>query len=977
MRNDMRTQNRTVPLAALVDGDANVRSTATSRDAMEELKASILAHQLIGRLAVREQPGESDRYGVVAGHRRYKALQELLEEKKIDASYPVPIRVLDGTDDDLEIALAENVCRVAMEPLDQCATFVRLIDGGAAIDEIATRFGISKRTVEQRLRLTNLAPDVIAAYKAGDINYETMSAFGNTTDHELQARTLERVQYAYAVTAKTVEAALRNEHVPATSAKARYIGLNAYEEAGGHVETNLFGDDDSTYLVDVELLDRLVMEKLQAKANALMKRWKWAEARLQFGYADTQGLGRVEPKAGEYTEKEQTELTLHESEMDRIAEIVNGGVDEDSEKTAELREEYGNHERAIATLQQKVQRRSQFSAAQRKIAGCHVSLGGDGRVSITYGLVRPEDVPQPAPKTAAKKAATKAGTNGQAPETGQESSDAPADNAGTGGEAPVEEVVVIGPRGATYGGAPSGGKDREKTAVEKAGLNQALADDLRHVRVALVRHHLAKDPDAALDLLLFTQLRGGAEPLQRQPAARRRVPRDRQHADHARRRRRDRLRGAQPGHRDAGSGRGGAAAGVAERARGQGEVRGAARAPGQRQAAPAGAPDREGPAAAAVDGGGRRVGVRGDRGTPRDRLRGNAAPLEGAVLEPHHEGPDARDRHDGPRQAVGRRAQRRQEGGARERDGGGVLRRGHRRAQREAAGGGRGMDVPGVRGAGRQAGPEGPEGRGPQERRHEAERPAQAGRQPGQRGSGGVGDRARVPDHGRRGADTGGGGRVEDLPKPETATPAGRARHSPARRRGRGRLPPPGRGRPEGRTRDNAMIEQLDAGSETARRRLETVRDRVRGLGTRSGALGKRTPWNESWEVPVLSARMARGAEIDHLDMRVIYETEEEDNRACGCVIGVTMGLFPEETLAAGSYSILASTAVRRVLGLDLDTGTALFFGDPQVIRSEDVRNNVLEDLTPEEVAGAIDRILAGARGRSIWDPAEETEAGT
>ena len=173
------------------------------------------------------------------------------------------------------------------------------------------------------------------------------------------------------------------------------------------------------------------------------------------------------------------------------------------------------------------------------------------------------------------------------------------------------------------------------------------------------------------------------------------------------------------------------------------------------------------------------------------------------------------------------------------------------------------------------------------------------------------------------------------------------------------------------------MIEQLEAGSETARRRLEAVRDRVRALGTRRGTLGKRTPWNESWEVPVLSARMAKGAEIDHLDMRVIYETEEEGERACGCVIGVTMGLFPEETRAAGSDSILASTAVRRVLGLDLDTGTALFFGDPPVIRSEDVRNNVLEDLTPDEVAGAIDRILAGARGRSIWDPAGETEAGT
>ena len=46
-------------------------------------------------------------------------------------------------------------------------------------------------------------------------------------------------------------------------------------------------------------------------------------------------------------------------------------------------------------------------------------------------------------------------------------------------------------------------KDREAEARKEAGVGIGLADDLRHIRTALVKAYLAGDFEAAFDLLLF------------------------------------------------------------------------------------------------------------------------------------------------------------------------------------------------------------------------------------------------------------------------------------------------------------------------------------------------------------------------------------------------------------------------------------------------------------------------------------------
>ena len=69
-----------------------------------------------------------------------------------------------------------------MHPADQVEAFRRLADAGSTAAAIAARFGVSERTVEKRLRLGNAAPVLLEAYRAGEIDMDTLMAFAVTTD---------------------------------------------------------------------------------------------------------------------------------------------------------------------------------------------------------------------------------------------------------------------------------------------------------------------------------------------------------------------------------------------------------------------------------------------------------------------------------------------------------------------------------------------------------------------------------------------------------------------------------------------------------------------------------------------------------------------------------------------------------------------------------------------------------------------------
>ncbi len=466
---------RTIPLSRLDLAPENVRKTPADPAALAELKASIAAHGLLENLVVRAQ-GSGDhgagRYAVIAGGRRLAAMRALVSEGVLDKDHPVPCLIAVNGDCG-ELSLAENVVRIAMHPADQVIAFYRLAESGVTISAIAARFGISERLVEQRLRLSRAAPELLDAYRAEEIDLETLKVFAVTTDHGRQRAVWEQVKdQGCRPGAWQVKRMLTEDSVPGAAAIARFVGIDAYEAAGGTITRDLFAqeDDRGIWFDDPVLLNKLAMQKLQDTADELDTRWKWAEAAPELDWSATARFGRIRPEPAEPTDEERAELQRLSARHDEFADM------DDEDWTGDLIEEAEGIETRLDEIHAAVDARATFRPEDMAMAGCIATIGQDGALQVIQGLVRPEDMPKKAGK----------GADGL--------------EADTGDSGAAELGRVDGPEISAPIASPP---DPRAKAREEAGVGIGLADDLRAVRTALVKAHLAKDYEAAFDLMLF------------------------------------------------------------------------------------------------------------------------------------------------------------------------------------------------------------------------------------------------------------------------------------------------------------------------------------------------------------------------------------------------------------------------------------------------------------------------------------------
>jgi ParB family chromosome partitioning protein len=132
-------------------------------------------------------------------------------------------------------------------------------------------------------------------YRDGELTLDQLMAFAITDDHARQEDAFERLIHnrePYAI-----RRLLTETNVPARDRRARFVGLEAYEAAGGTILRDLFSEDQGGYLEDAALLDRLTKERLESAAAELCEYegWKWAEAHLD--YPHSHGLRRLYPSA--------------------------------------------------------------------------------------------------------------------------------------------------------------------------------------------------------------------------------------------------------------------------------------------------------------------------------------------------------------------------------------------------------------------------------------------------------------------------------------------------------------------------------------------------------------------------------------------------------------------------------------------------------------------------------------------------------
>jgi ParB family chromosome partitioning protein len=368
------TDTITIPLNRLAPWDGNVRRT-TIHDGIDELAASIAAHGLLQSLVVRK--GTRGKYEIVAGQRRYLALTALVKAGTIAKDHPVPCMLAADSVNATELSLAENVVRAPMHPADQFEAFRILIDDGATIPEVAARFGITETVVAKRLKLGRLSSIILDAYRNGDIGLEAAQAFAVTDDREAQERVFaelapwNRDPYA-------IRRALTEEDIPTSDKRVRFVGVEAYQAAGGVIRQDLFSEDGAGYLQDNVLLDRLVTEKLDAiAAGVKTEGWRWVDILPDADYRACARLERRLPERIPLCDADQ-------AEYDRLSEEYDALVDSDEPDDARLDE----IESRMDALTLKTET---WSADTLALAGAMVTLEYDGDVRIERGLVRKED----------------------------------------------------------------------------------------------------------------------------------------------------------------------------------------------------------------------------------------------------------------------------------------------------------------------------------------------------------------------------------------------------------------------------------------------------------------------------------------------------------------------------------------------------------------------------------------------------------
>lgn len=358
-----------IPLTKLTLSKSNVRKSGAA-NGLDELAASIAAHGLLQNLSVRAL--SKQKFEVVAGGRRLAALKRLAKDKRLKKDAPIPCNVLD-TEDSEEISLAENVVRLPMHPADQFDAFQKLMDGGKGPEEIAARFGVSATTVKQRLKLAKVSPVLIEAYRAEEIDLDLLTAFAVTDDHAAQERCLADLP-DWNRQPFTVRRILTDSQIEADDARARFVGMDAYQAAGGQITRDLFQPDHEGYFTDAALLERLVAEKLDTLAETYRAEgWAWV---VIDGVGDPQGpWARQEPSI-DLSPEDQQRLDALTSQRDDLTEAA----EQDDEACAA----YDALEETIHALETMGRG---WNALQRAQTGVRIRVGNDGRLDVHRGLL--------------------------------------------------------------------------------------------------------------------------------------------------------------------------------------------------------------------------------------------------------------------------------------------------------------------------------------------------------------------------------------------------------------------------------------------------------------------------------------------------------------------------------------------------------------------------------------------------------------
>ncbi|MFF0206405.1 ParB/RepB/Spo0J family partition protein [Streptomyces althioticus] len=182
---EKRTQLRTIPTAK-IDRDPGQPREHFDQAALEELAASMRKLGQLQPINVRYSE-DTKRYTIIMGERRWRAAQMA----GLDTMKAVVMHGIGNGRETFAMAVAENVGRADMTPVEEAKAFHKLVDQGYTVDEVAELVGKSAAYVQWRIDLLNLCPEAREALVKGQLPVGLAWYVGKLSSHN-QVRFLAR-----------------------------------------------------------------------------------------------------------------------------------------------------------------------------------------------------------------------------------------------------------------------------------------------------------------------------------------------------------------------------------------------------------------------------------------------------------------------------------------------------------------------------------------------------------------------------------------------------------------------------------------------------------------------------------------------------------------------------------------------------------------------------------------------------------------
>jgi ParB family chromosome partitioning protein len=161
---DNARKPRRAPIENLVANPRNPRRNFTEAE-LNDLTASIKERGIIQPIVVRAAKGKADNFEIIAGERRWRAAQRA-------GLHDVPITLVEATDAQaLEFAIIENVQRADLNPIEEAAGYLALMEEfDHSQDDVAQIVGKSRSHVANLVRLLKLSEPVKALVQSGQLS---------------------------------------------------------------------------------------------------------------------------------------------------------------------------------------------------------------------------------------------------------------------------------------------------------------------------------------------------------------------------------------------------------------------------------------------------------------------------------------------------------------------------------------------------------------------------------------------------------------------------------------------------------------------------------------------------------------------------------------------------------------------------------------------------------------------------------------